>query len=88
MIAVEIRDPREQELTNVGMLYLVDPETGRQLRVDTRSRRLRERFAVAAAAERGQLARSLSSAGVRHVVLSTSGDWLRPLVAFLRRSRA
>jgi uncharacterized protein (DUF58 family) len=87
VIAVEIRDPREQELTNVGLLYLVDPETGRQLRVDTRSRRLRERFAVAAAAERGQLARSLTSVGVRHVVLTTSGDWLRPLVAFLRRSR-
>jgi uncharacterized protein (DUF58 family) len=88
VVAVEVRDPREQELTNVGLLYLVDPETGRQLRVDTRSRRLRERFAVAAAAERTEIARSLSSAGVRHVVLSTSGDWLRPLVTFLRRSRA
>ena len=88
VVAVEIRDPREQELTDVGLLYLVDPETGRQLRVDTRSRRLRERFAIAAAAERGQLARALSSAGVRHVVLSTSGDWLRPLVTFLRRSRS
>jgi uncharacterized protein (DUF58 family) len=87
VIAVEIRDPREQELTNVGLLYLVDPETGRQLRVDTRSRRLRERFAVAAAAERGQVSRSLTSIGVRHVVLTTSGDWLRPLVTFLRRSR-
>jgi uncharacterized protein (DUF58 family) len=87
VIAVEITDPREQELTNVGLLYLVDPETGKQLRVDTRSRRLRERFAVAAAAERGQVARALSSIGVRHVVLSTSGDWLRPLVTFLRRSR-
>jgi uncharacterized protein (DUF58 family) len=88
VVAVEIRDPREQELSDVGLLYLVDPETGRQLRVDTRSRRLRERFAIAAAAERGQLARALSSAGVRHVVLSTSGDWLRPLVTFLRRSRS
>jgi uncharacterized protein (DUF58 family) len=88
VIAVEIRDPREQELTDVGLLYLVDPESGRQLRVDTRSRRLRERFAVAAAAERGQLARTLSTAGVRHIVLSTSGDWLRALVVFLRRSRA
>jgi uncharacterized protein (DUF58 family) len=87
VVAVEVRDPREQELTNVGLLYLVDPETGRQLRVDTRSRRLRERFAVAAAAERAEIARSLSSVGVRHVVLSTSGDWLRPLVTFLRRSR-
>jgi uncharacterized protein (DUF58 family) len=88
VVAVEVRDPREQELSDVGPLYLVDPETGRQLRVDTRSRRLRERFAVAAAAERAQLARSLTSAGVRHVVLTTSGDWLRPLVTFLRRSRS
>ena len=87
VIGVEVRDPREQELTNVGLLYLVDPETGRQLRVDTRSRRLRERFALAAAAERGDVARALSSVGVRHIVLSTAGDWLRPLVGFLRRSR-
>lgn len=87
VIAVEIRDQREQELPDVGLLYLVDPETGRQLRVDTRSRRLRERFAVAAAAERAQVARTFASVGVRHVVLTTSGDWLRPLVAFLRRSR-
>ena len=38
VVAVEIRDPREQELPNAGELWLVDPETGRQLRVDTRSR--------------------------------------------------
>jgi uncharacterized protein (DUF58 family) len=88
VVAVEVRDPREQELSDVGLLYLVDPETGRQLRVDTRSRRLRERFAVAAAAERAELARSFASAGVRHVALTTSGDWLRPLVTFLRRSRS
>jgi uncharacterized protein (DUF58 family) len=88
VVAVEIRDPREQELPNVGLLYLVDAETGRQLRVDTRSKRLRERFATAAAAERDQLTRALSSVGVRHVVLTTAGDWLRPLVTFLRRSSA
>ena len=87
VVAVEIRDPREQELTDVGLLWLVDPETGRQLRVDTRSRRLRERFAAAAAAEREEVARALASVGARHVVLSTDGDWLRPLVSFLRRSR-
>ncbi|MDQ3672214.1 MAG: DUF58 domain-containing protein [Actinomycetota bacterium] len=88
VVAVEIRDPREQELANVGYLRLVDPETGRQLRVDTRSRRLRERFALAASAERAEVARAFTSVGVRHVVLTTSGDWLRPLVVFLRRSRS
>ena len=87
VVAVEIRDPREQALTNVGLLWLVDPETGRQLRVDTRSRRLRERFAEAAAAERDDVAREIRSTGARHVVLTTSDDWLRALVVFLRRSR-
>jgi uncharacterized protein (DUF58 family) len=88
VVAIEIRDPREQELSNVGALWLVDPETGRLLHVDTRSRRLRERFAAAAGDERSEVARDLASVGVRHVVLSTSGDWLRTLAVFLRRKAA
>jgi uncharacterized protein (DUF58 family) len=85
VLALEVRDQREQELPNVGALWLVDPETGRLMHVDTRSRRLRERFASAAADERTEVARLLASAGVRHLVLSTSGDWLRSLAHFLRR---
>jgi len=87
VLAVEIRDPREQELPNAGELWLVDPETGRQLRVDTRNSKLRARFAQAAADERRGLASTLASVGVRHVVLTTSGDWLRPLAVFLRRAK-
>jgi uncharacterized protein (DUF58 family) len=87
VLAVEIRDQREQELPSAGELWLVDPETGRQLRVDTRDSRLRARFAAAAAEERSGLARTLASLGVRHVVLSTQGDWLRALAVFLRRAR-
>ena len=87
VVAVEIRDPLEQRLPNAGELWLVDPETGRQLRVDTGDARLRDRFAKAAAEERSGLASSLSSAGVRHLVLETSGDWLRSLALFLRRKQ-
>jgi uncharacterized protein (DUF58 family) len=87
VLAVEIRDPREQELPDVGELWLVDPETGREVRVDTRSRTLRERFAEAAAEERTGVARVLSALGVRHGVLSTSGDWLRAFAAFLGARR-
>ena len=78
---------REQELTNVGHVWLVDPETGRSLHVDTGRRRLRERFAEAAAGERAALARELASLGVPHLVLSTAGDWLRPFAAFVARER-
>jgi uncharacterized protein (DUF58 family) len=87
VVAIEIRDPREETLPSVGALRLVDPETGRQLRVDTSNARIRERYAAAAAAERLELTRELAGVGVSHVVLSTSGDWLRVLAAFLRRRK-
>ena len=84
VIAVEIDDPREFELTDVGELALIDGETGREVRVDTSSRRLRERYAVAAADERGSLAADLRRLGVDHIVLSTTGSWLRTLAGELR----
>jgi uncharacterized protein (DUF58 family) len=88
VIALEVRDPREQELPAVGDLWLVDPETGRQLRVDTSRGKIRERFAARAAEERDELARDLRRAGAEHIVLSTAGDWLRELARHLNRANA
>jgi uncharacterized protein (DUF58 family) len=87
VLAIEIRDRREQELPDVGELWLVDPETGRQVRVDTRSASLRQRFAEAAAQERSGVARVLSALGIPHLVLATEGDWLRQYATFLGTSR-
>jgi uncharacterized protein (DUF58 family) len=87
VIAVEIRDPREQEIPNVGHLSLIDPETGRQLRIDTSSGRLRERFAAAAAKERREVSLMLRGIGVDHVTLTTRGDWLREFAQFLAQRR-
>ena len=87
VVVVEVRDRREQELPHVGDLWLVDPETGRQLRVDTSRSRVRERFAAAAAVERAEVADEVRSAGADHVVLWTAGDWLRELAAHLRLRR-
>jgi uncharacterized protein (DUF58 family) len=85
--AIEIRDPREQLLPDVGHLSLVDPETGRRLLVDTRRVKVRQAFASAAAAERAGLARELAQLRTAHCLLSTDGDWLRTLTAFLSRER-
>jgi uncharacterized protein (DUF58 family) len=87
VLAVEVRDPREEQLVDIGEVWFSDPETGRRFRVDTRDARLRRRFADAAAAERRQVADALASAGANHVVVSTEGDWLRTLAATLRRRR-
>jgi uncharacterized protein (DUF58 family) len=84
VLVVEIRDPREDKLPDVGELTLVDAETGREVRVDTSSGNLRRRFAEAAAADRDHVARELRRLRVRHVVLSTSGGWLRSFADQLR----
>jgi uncharacterized protein (DUF58 family) len=86
VLAVEVRDPREQTLPPMGDLWLVDPETGRQVQVNTGSGRVRKRFARAAAAEREAVAASIRHARAEHLVLSTEGDWLRDLATHLRRS--
>jgi uncharacterized protein (DUF58 family) len=85
ILAVEIRDQRELELTPMGGLWLVDPETGRQLQVNTSRRGIRKRFAEAAAEERAEVAAALRHANADHLILSTGGDWLRDLAGHLRR---
>ena len=87
VFAVEIVDPREQRLVDIGDVYLTDPESGRQVRVDTRDRVLRERFEREAAEERDEVRKALRRTGANHVALSTAGDWLRTLAAFLTERR-
>jgi uncharacterized protein (DUF58 family) len=91
VLAVEVVDPRELELPPVGLLMLVDPETGRRVEVQTRSAKLRARFAAAAANQRSAIATALRRAGAEHVQLRTDGDWLQDIVRFVvarRRRRA
>jgi uncharacterized protein (DUF58 family) len=82
--AVEITDPREAELPDVGQLVLLDPETGQTVEADTASAQVRAAFAAAEAARRAEVATALRRAGAHHVSLSTDADWLRELARVLR----
>lgn len=87
VVVVEIRDPREADLPPVGLLTLVDPETGRRLEVQTANARTRARFAEAAAAQRAGRERAVKAAGAGHLVLSTDRDWMIDVVRFVARRR-
>ena len=87
VVAVEIRDPREQGSSPWAPCGSSTPRPGRELQVNTNDAKLRERFAVAAQRERQEVARELASAGVAHVTLSTDRDWLRDLAVFVKRRR-
>jgi len=87
VIAAEIRDPREDELPQVGTLTLEDPETGRQIEIDTGRPKIREAFAAAAAGQRARVASAITGTGAAHLVVTTDRDWLADLLRFLERRR-
>ncbi|MFD2416995.1 DUF58 domain-containing protein [Amycolatopsis pigmentata] len=82
LIAVEVLDPRDVDLPEVGTVVLADPESGRQREVRT-SALLRREFAAAAQAHRDQVARALRQAGAAHLVLRTDSDWIADTVRFV-----
>jgi uncharacterized protein (DUF58 family) len=87
VLAVEIVDPRELELPNVGVLAVVDPETGEMHEVQTADPVLRHRYAEAASAQRGAIASALRGAGAAHLRLRTDSDWLLDIVRFIAAQR-
>src|SRR5690606_13590869 len=87
VLAVEVLDPRELALPDVGLLTLRDPETGAVLEVQTSDAGLRRRYAEAAAAQRDAIAGAIRSAGADHLRLRTDRDWLPDLVAFVQQRR-
>jgi len=87
VLAVEVIDPRELELPNVGYLTLVDPETGRRMEIQTAKASIRQRYAEAAAAQRAEIATSIRRSGAQHLVLRTDRDWLRDIVDFVVSAR-
>jgi uncharacterized protein (DUF58 family) len=87
VLAIEVVDPRELELPNVGLLQLVDPETGEQLEVQTTDRELRARFAEAARVQRATIAAGLRRARAAHLQLRTDRDWMLDIVRFAGEQR-
>jgi uncharacterized protein (DUF58 family) len=89
VVAIELVDPRELELPDVGMLTVVDPESGRRREIPTGNAKFRARYGAAAAAQRDEIATFLRGSQIDHLVLRTDQDWLLELARFvgLRRSR-
>ncbi|GAA2468246.1 DUF58 domain-containing protein [Winogradskya humida] len=87
VLAIEVVDPRELELPDVGVLTLADPETGVLHEVHTGDASLRARYAEAAGQQRGEIARALRAAGAAHLRLRTDTDWLLDMVRFVAAQR-
>lgn len=85
VLVMQITDPRDFELPNVGPVTLRDPATGATREVATHKRRVREAFAEAAQARQQTLEREFRTSRTDHVQLSTDREWLDDLVRFVGR---
>ncbi|MGW5641249.1 DUF58 domain-containing protein [Saccharopolyspora sp. NPDC003752] len=82
LLAIEVLDPRDLELPDVGTVLLSDPETGKRREVHT-TPVLRKEFAAAAVAHRDEVAAVLRRAGCAHLALRTDSDWIADVVRFV-----
>ena len=85
LIALQLYDPRERELPDIGLVTLREPESGRWRRVDTGRVETRERFRSRAAEFDRALQRELRQSGADLVQLETGQSYAERLLAFFRR---
>jgi uncharacterized protein (DUF58 family) len=88
VIGVEVIDPREIDLPDVGLIAVVDPETGRRRIVDTAQEDVRRKYAEVASRRRDELSARFKSCGVDHLVVRTDRDWVVDFVRFVSGRKA
>jgi uncharacterized protein (DUF58 family) len=71
LVAVQVTDPRELELPNLGRLIFQDAETGEIVEVNTGDARKRAAFAERQAKAQEELARLFRKAGIDAIQLRT-----------------
>ncbi len=85
LIPIQIVDPREEELPDVGLALLEDLESGELLEVDTSDPRVRRAFARDVHTERAKREQLFRRLRIDHVTLRTDGDLARPIAELFRR---
>ena len=84
VIAVLVTDPNELEIPDVGLVSLVDAETGETRLVDTGSRAVRAEAHERTTARVEALARRFAMVGIDFIHVDSAGDVIDPLVRFFR----
>lgn len=89
VVALTLEDRRDRTLPDVGLVEVVEPESGQRRWLDTGSSRVREAYEEAH--ERAVAARraAFQRAGIDAVAIDTMEDWVEPLQRFFQaRERA
>lgn len=84
LIAISITDPREVKMPKVGLIELVDAETGQQVIIDTSNALFRKEFTRLGQSRQDGLLRLFRSMNVDHVEIYNGSDYVFDLIKFFR----
>jgi uncharacterized protein (DUF58 family) len=84
LIAVQVEDPRERELPDVGIVALEDAESGEVIEVDTASAAVRKRFKELSLARGLQLVSDFRAEGIDTLQLRTDAPYIPALQRFFK----
>ena len=85
VVAIDLHDPLEQTIPDVGLLALEDAETGALSWVDTGSPAWRESFASQTELFEAAKKEALANAGVDRIHVTTDRDYIAGLTAFFKQ---
>ncbi len=85
LIPIQILDPREEELPDVGIALFEDLETGELVEVDTSDKHVRRAYRRRVARQRQKREELFRRLSVDHVTVQTDRDYVRPLTDLFRR---
>lgn len=84
VVPIRLTDPAGDDLPDVGLLAIVDPETGERRVIDTR-RSVREAYRERKEAQRAEIAALFREIGLDAVEVATTEDYVPALIRFFRR---
>ena len=85
VIAVDLSDPMETGIANVGLIAMEDPETGQVAWVDTSDKRWRQTFHQRLANQEEHKKRAFIQTGVDRIDIQTNEDYTVPLTNFFHQ---
>ena len=85
VVAIQVYDQRAKDLPDVGLMKVVDAETGFEQYVDTGSKRLREAYHRYWLNRQSQLEETFNKSNVDHVSIATSEDFVKALLLLFKQ---
>ena len=85
VVAIQVYDPRARELPDVGLMKLVDAETGHEQYVDTSLRRLREAYTRYWNTRQKDLEETFTKSNVDSVSIATNDDFVKSLLGLFKK---